>query len=141
MADVAITLADVRPLPGAIVRRYPAAASGNVGDAIYLASGGVTPADADVDASSRVRGIVVAVAGGSKTTYASGDNVDVVTDGPVTGYASMTRGATLYASVTTGRIADARPAGASGDFVHVVGFAENANTIYVQPFTDLITAA
>jgi hypothetical protein len=135
MASISLTAADIRPLNRAIVRRYDAAGSGGVGDAVYIDSNGAAAlADADADASSRVKGIVVAVEGGG-TTFAAGDRLDVVTHGPVAGYSGMTPGAFVYASTTAGDIDSAAPAGSSGDYVHVVGYAESATVIYVDSWT------
>ena len=136
MADVTVTAANVRPLDGAIIRRFDAGGALDVGDAVYIASDGdVEAADADAAASAQVVGVVVAIAGKDLTTAAAGDAVDVVMFGPVTGFSSLTPGALHYASTTAGAIEAAAPAGASSDFLWIVGKAENATTIFINPFT------
>jgi hypothetical protein len=134
MADVTVTAADVRPLPGAVVRRYDAGGTVTPGQAVYLASDGdVEAADADAAASARVIGIAVAGPDG-KTSFSAGDRVDVVTQGPVCGFSSLTPGGIMYTSVTAGSIADAA-ATAAGDYIWVIGYAEAASTVYVDPWT------
>lgn len=138
MADIAVSsLANVRPLLGSIVKPIEAAEAIDVGEAVYInSSGKAALADADAAASAQVRGVVVAVAGYGKTSCVAGDMVDVCLYGPVAGWSSLTPGGQLFASTTAGAIADAAPAGASGDYKWVVGFAYDAATIFVQPFTD-----
>ena len=139
MSDVTVTAADVRPLPGAIVRRYDAGDTVTPGQAVYLASDGdVEAADADAEASARAIGIAVAGPDG-KVSFAAGDRVDVVTHGPVAGFSSLTPGGLMYSSVTAGSLADAA-ATASNDYIWVIGYAEAATTVYVSPWTYDIAA-
>ena len=57
MGAITVTAADVRPLPGAIVRRFDAGGSLTPGQAVYIADDGdVEAADADAEASSQARG-------------------------------------------------------------------------------------
>ena len=136
MADITVTAADVRPLPGAIIQRFTAGAALSVGDAVYIASDGdVEKADADVAASAQAIGIVVSAPDGA-TSASAGDAVDVVVYGPVTGFSGMTPGNLVYASVTAGKVADAAPAATSGDYKWIIGRAVSAVTIFVAPFTD-----
>lgn len=134
MADVTVTAADVRPLPGAIVRRYDAGGSLSAGDLVYIASDGdVEQADADAAASARGIGIVVADGDGG-TSFSAGDRVDVVVLGPVAGFSSLTPATLLFASTTAGAIGDAAPT-AGGDYVWCIGYAEAAAVVFVNPFT------
>jgi hypothetical protein len=140
MADVSYTPADVRPLPGAQVLAFPAASALTPGECVYLKSDGtVEQIDADAAATALVLGIVVSVPNG-KLAAAIGDYVDVCVAGRVTGFAALTVGIILYASVTAGKISDARYAGSSGDFAFVVGLSVSADTIFVRPFTDTFAA-
>jgi len=139
MADVTVTVADVRPLPGAVVRRYDAGGTITPGSAVYVASDGdVEDADADGEASARAIGIAVAGPDGA-VSYAAGDRVDVVTHGPVCGYSDLTPGGIMYTSTTAGAIATAA-ATANDDYIWVLGYAEAADTIYVTPWTYDIAA-
>lgn len=134
MADVTVTAADVRPLPGAVVRRYDAGGTVTPGQAVYLASDGdVEAADADAQASARAIGVAVAGPDG-KTSFSAGDRVDVVTHGPVCGFSSLTPGGIMYSSVTAGKLADAA-ATTADDYIWVIGYAEAADTVYVSPWT------
>lgn len=134
MSDITITAASCKPLPGAIIRRAVAGTSIVSGAAVYLASTGYVEL-ADADDSTAVRAIgIVAVGPDGKTSYSSGDAVDVVTEGPIAGASSLTIGGLLYSSTTAGSIANAA-ATASGDYIWVIGRAESAAVIYVHPWT------
>lgn len=135
MADITVTAANVRPLNGAIIRRGEAGGSGNVGDAVYLdGANGWKLADADAEASSQARGIVVAQGSEGVTTFADGDKIDIVVHGPVEGGASMTPGGAIFVSTTAGSLDQTAPA-ASGDYPFAIGWAESASVIYVAPQT------
>ena len=134
MSDVSVTAASVRPLPGAIVRRYDAGDTVTPGQAVYLASDGdVEAADADAEASARAIGIAVAGPDG-KVSFAAGDRLDVVVHGPVTGFSSLTPGGLMYTSTTAGSLADAA-ATAADDYIWVIGYAESASEVFVAPWT------
>lgn len=143
MAAFAGTAADIRPLPpAAIIRRYNAGGAITVGNAVYVASDGdVEQADADAEASAIAIGICVAVGSAGATVAAAGDRVDVCVFGPVTGYAGLTPGALVWASVTAGSMDQTAPAGSSGDYPFVIGYAESATTIFVLPQFGDLTAA
>lgn len=135
MADVTVTAADVRPLPGAVVRRFGAGGALNAGDAVYVAADGdVEAADADAAASARIIGLVVAGPDG-KTAYVAGDRVDVVVFGPVAGFSSLAEENLLFASINAGALADTAPAGASGDYVWVAGWPVSPVIAFINPFT------
>lgn len=139
MAAITVTAADVRPLNGAVVRRYNAGATVTPGDAVYIASDGdVEEADADAEASTMAIGIVIADGTGA-VSFAAGTRVDVVVFGPVTGFSSMTPGGNVYVSVTAGALDQTAPT-ASGDFVNAIGYAESASTIFVNPNHGDLTA-
>lgn len=133
MADVTVIPGNVEPLGGAQVRRGTAGGSGNVGDAVYLnGSSGWQPADADFQASAQARGVAVGVGAEGKTAFAAGDPIDVVTEGPVEGFAGMTPGGAVFVSTTAGKVDQTAPA-ASGDFVFALGWAESPSVLYVHP--------
>lgn len=141
MADVSFTAADIRLLPGGQPFRKAAGAAVPVGHAVYVAADGdVEQSDADASLTSMAVGIVVAAPNGV-TTSAAGDMLDIAGPGcRVTGFTGLTPGTLMYASVNAGRIADASPAGSSGDFRWIIGIALDATTILVFPFTDIFTA-
>jgi hypothetical protein len=142
MADVTKTAASIRLLPGSPNPfRKAAGGSGSVGDPVYIASDGdVEQADADASASSQAVGLVVSAPNG-KTTFVAGDAVDVAGPGSrITGFSSLTPGALLYASVTAGAIANAAPAGSSGDYLWIIGRALDDTTILVLGFTTTFAA-
>ena len=134
MGDITVTAANVHlPNETEVVKiRGTLGAAATVGAPMYLdGSNGWKPADADVAASGQARGILVSIASGA-TTGASGNACDIVTEGRVTGYASMTPGGAVFVSTTAGRLDQTAPA-AEGDFVFAMGWAESASTVYVHP--------
>ena len=132
MGAISVTVADVRPLPGSIVRRFDAGGTLTPGQAVYIADDGdVEAADADAEASSQARGIVVADSAGG-VSFSSGDKVDVVVLGPVAGFASMSEGEPIYVSTAAGSIDQTAPA-TSGDYPFVVGYAESTAIVFVMP--------
>jgi hypothetical protein len=132
MADIAKTAGDIRPLTGAVTRRGVLGGVATPGDAVYLdGANGWKKADADGEASAQARGVVVSNGNGS-TSFASGETVDIVMEGPVEGYAAMTPGGAAFVSTTAGALDQTAPA-TTGDFPFVVGFAETATVLYVRP--------
>lgn len=132
MADIAVTAVNVKPLNGAIIRRGVLGAVATPGMLMYLdGANGWKPADADAVASAQGRGILISLPGGG-TSGAVGDAIDLVTHGPVTGFASMTIGGAIFASTTAGKMDQTAPA-AGGDFPFAAGYAESAGVIYFDP--------
>lgn len=133
MGDITNTDANVRALNGAIVQRGEAGGSGYVGDAVYLdGTNGWKQADADAEASSQARGVVVGVKSEGSTSFADGDAIDIVTEGPVEGFASMTPGGAVFVSTTAGALDQTAPATA-GDYPFAIGWARSASVLYVHP--------
>lgn len=140
MADITVTAANVRPLEGAVMRRGTAGGSGSVGDLVYQASDGDwEQADADFLANSQARGVVVGVNGqAGATAFTAGDRLDIVRWGPVAWGASMTIPGRVYVSTTAGKGDQTAPASA-GDYPFVVGYAEAANILFVEPQSGIPT--
>ena len=137
MAAISKTNANIRPLVGSITKPVQAAEAITVGQAVYInSSGKAALADADAAASAQAVGIVTACGAYGKLVCAADDMVDVTFYGPVAGYSGMTPGAQVFSSTTAGAIDDAAPAGASGDYKWIIGFALQAGVIFVNPFTD-----
>jgi hypothetical protein len=134
MADISITAGQVRPLNGAIIRRFTAGEAVSVGQAVFVHTDGtVKKADADVLASSQARGIVVGVGVAGSTSAASGNAVDVVTHGAIAlGTSGLTDGAAVFVSTTAGALDQTAPASA-GDYPFAIGWAESDGVLYVQP--------
>jgi len=132
MGDITVTAANVRPLNGAIIRRGTAGATITPGQVVYLdGANGWKPADASAAASAKARGIAVSDGFGS-VSFASGQAIDIVIFGPVTGFASMTPGAAHFVSETAGAVNDTAPTTASA-VVWPVGWAEAADILFVLP--------
>lgn len=131
MADISLTAANIRALQanGAVVRSYDAGEEMEVGQAVYIASDGdVEIADAnESQAAAKGWGIVVESYDG-ETTIHEGDPASVCVFGPVSGFSGMTPGDTLYVSDNAGLLADA-----AGTYSHVMGRAETATIVFVNP--------
>ena len=131
--EVTVTVADVRPLAGAIVRRACATEALAFGDIVYIdsATGAIPNVSKALGTgldTGHAYGIVVSGALGN-ASVAIGEACDVVVLGPVTGYLSMTPGATIWASSdTSGRLSTA-----VGSKSCIVGLAESASTVLVRP--------
>jgi hypothetical protein len=117
------TAANVRPLQGAIVRRFTASAAITAGSAVYM-SGNNTVAHAAGGAvgTNKVIGIAINAAA------ASGDPVDVVVLGPVNCGTSGTAGAAAQLNDTAGAYDET-----GGTKKCVIGLVLNATTIFVRP--------
>jgi hypothetical protein len=133
MADIAVTALNVRPLNGAVIRRGTLKSADIApGHAVYLdGANGWELADADADASSRARGIVVSLPDGAVASVAK-DKADICVFGPVEGYTAMTAGGVVFVSTTAGRMDQTAPA-ASGRYPFAIGWAESATAIFVNP--------
>ena len=106
MSDVVIVAADVRPLPGCIIRRFTAGDTISMGQPVYLsAADTVSLADGSAVATAAAIGVAVATPDGG-TSCVSGEMVDVVLFGPVAGYSTyMAYGAYYYIDDDAGVIA------------------------------------
>lgn len=119
------------------VRPYVASGTPQKGQAVYPTSAGDTAALAQANAAATARaiGIVVAVADPALATAnqaADGDAISVCVFGPVYGFSGMTPGAVMYVSAATaGAIVTPAPSG--GFWVWPIGYAEDANTLFVMP--------
>lgn len=135
MADIALTSANIRPLTGAVLRHYVAGAALTVGYAVYIAADGdVEHADANAAGLEQVIGVVVASVDG-ETAIAAGDGTTVCVFGPVGGY-TMTPADTIWLSDTVGRLADA-----AATFDRIVGYAESASVLFVNPVRSVAASA
>ena len=115
------TAANIKPLNGAIIRRYTLGATTAAGEIVAMQSDGfVDPADTT---SAAVACAGIAVQGG-----ASGDRVDVVTFGPIVCGTGATIGAVIHATDTAGE-----PGESAGSNAGVLGWAESATTVFVNP--------
>lgn len=126
--------ANVRPLhPAAVIRKYVATGVCAPGQLVYITSAGkIELADGDAAVSTLAVGIVVGVGSNGALASVAGDMCDVCVFGPVTGFPTMTIGTVVFTSVTAGSM-DQTASATSGDFNMVIGFAESADTIFVNP--------
>lgn len=130
MTDLSPTAADVRPLNGAVVVRFAAGGTINVGAPVYLsAAGTVAAADGSAVATAAAIGILVATNpnAASQTAAASGDVCDVCVFGPVTGLGTVVYGTYYYVDDDAGIIADA-----AGTKSCIVGIGLDATTMLVR---------
>lgn len=115
------TAANIKPLDGAIVRRFTAGATIAAGEIVSMQSDGyVDPADT-TSAAACVVGVAL-------TAAVSGDRVDVVVEGPVKAITGGTPGSTLHATDTAGE-----PGESAGSNAGIAGFVEAATVAFVRP--------
>lgn len=111
----------VKPLGGAIIRRYTLGATVLPGEVVAMSADGfIDPADT-TSAAAQVVG--VAIKGGLITEIA-----DVVTHGPIVCVTGGTPGTTVHASDTAGE-----PAESAGSNVGILGWVEAATILFVAP--------
>lgn len=129
MAALTVTAADVRPLHGAVVRRFTAGGTVSIGAGVYVDSSGTVQhtAGGAIGTTKTLVGVAVSTPDGG-TSAASGERVDVVVSGPVAGFSSMTPGTVGFVSDTAGAIADA-----AGTKSAIFGVAIAADTFLVRP--------
>jgi len=114
------TAANVKPLEGAIIRRYTAGAAIEAGEIVSMQSDGkVDPTD--------TTGAVATNVGIALNAAADGNRVDVVISGPVQCILEGTPGAVIYDSTTAGE-----PAASASGNQKPVGFAESATVLFVR---------
>lgn len=119
----------IKPLEGAIVRRFTAGAALEAGEvAAMMSDGYVDPAIGTSLAGAAAVGIVLPGLYG-KVAFASGDSVDVVIFGPVQCVTGATPGANVFVSDTAGE-----PAESAGTKSSVVGRAISATVVLVNPY-------
>ncbi len=112
----------IKPLEGAVIRRYTAGATIAAGEIVSLmADGYVDPADTAAFTGSVVMGIALKAA-------VAGDRVDVVVYGPVVCLTDGTPAALVYASDTPGE-----PSETVGTKDVLVGITESATVLFVRP--------
>ena len=134
MGDISFTASDVRPLPGAMVRRIEAGGTIYCGEGVYVDSNG--------DAASTAAGGSLTAAGvgvcgaasksGEGGTFAADtEMLDCVMLGGVTGYSSMTPGLPVFVSATAGLLTQDTPV--AGSYVCQIGTALSASILWVNP--------
>lgn len=115
------TAANIKPLEGAIIRRYTLGATTAAGEVVSMQSDGkVDPADAT---SAKSIALGVAIQGG-----ADGDRVDIVIFGPVLMMTGATVGAPIYTATSAGELSES-----AGTYGTIVGLAESATVLIVRP--------
>jgi hypothetical protein len=139
MSAVSLTAANIRALTenGAVVRRYIAGGTITIGQLVALASDGfVDPADANASqALTMAIGIAVQSYDG-ETSLAITEPVTVCVFGPVSGFSGLTPGANHYVSDTAGAVDDA-----AGTYDRIVGYAETATVLFVNPEMNVPSSA
>ena len=113
----------VKPLEGAIIRRYTTGGAVEAGEAVYLDSSGyIQPTNAGAVATNFCIGIAV-------QDIASGDSGSVVTYGPILCMSGATPGGIVYTNDTAGEFDET-----GGTKTCVIGVAETATILFVMPW-------
>lgn len=118
------TAANVKPLEGALIRRYTAGATIAAGQAVYRTSTAKTVALAKADAITTCWPF----AGIALQSVVSGDRVDVVTGGAVNSVTGATAGALVYLSDTAGQVSET-----AGTKSFQIGYVEDETVIFISP--------
>lgn len=122
MAIARDTTADnIKPLNGAIIRRFTAGAAVAAGEIVSMQSDGYVDPANTTSAAQKVMGVALQAA-------AAGQVIDVVVFGPVVCVTGATPGAIIHASDTAGE-----PAESAGTNGGITGIAESATVIFVRP--------
>lgn len=114
----------IKPLEGAIVRRYTAGAAITAGVPVALDSSGYVQT-ADGNSSDPVADMIQGIA--IQAAAAAGERIDVVVYGPVSCMTGATAGGYVYISDTAG-LPDV-----SSTSNGVIGIAESATVLFVRP--------
>jgi hypothetical protein len=121
------TPANVKPLEGAIIRRYIAGSAISPGSPVCISADGyIDEADSDNLATNNVVGIALPPRN-QGTAFAAGDAVDVVVSGPVQCVTGGTIGAFAYTNGTAGDISET-----AGTKSLILGRVESATVIFVH---------
>ncbi len=114
----------VKPLEGAVLRRFTAGSAIEAGESVAMAAdGAIDPADA----SAITLGMALGVALGP-FDYVAGDRVDVCTHGAVVCLTDATPGDVVYVTDTAGE-----PSHTAGTKTNILGMAESATVLFVNP--------
>lgn len=129
MADLTITAASVRPVGHCLVRRFTAGATITPGQPVYVsANNTVSLTDGSALTTAACVGLAVSNSNGA-TSFASGEEIDVVMFGVVDGFATNLAADTLvYVDDDAGVLADA-----VGTKVCRVGIGLNTTMMLVNP--------
>ncbi len=120
------TVANIKPLQGAIVRRYTAGAAVIPGELVSMQADGKVDPTNTTSSAMKVAG--VALPNGTTTAFADGDRIDVVVFGPVNCVTGGTPGATLFGTNTAGE-----PGESAGSNVVHAGWVETATIVFINP--------
>jgi hypothetical protein len=117
------TAANIKPLAGAIVRRYTTGAAVAAGEVVHLETDGyVDPAVVSGSAVDEAIGIAV------QADAVGGAVVDVVVFGPVKCLTGAEEGGTVFTSASAGE-----PTQTDASYLTAVGYAESATVLFVLP--------
>ena len=134
MADISITAANVLPSAAAIINRnFLAGATITAGQPVYLDS--TTSTWKPIDSNAASTGNELATTKGiALNSAASGQIIDVcVKDTDFTPGGTLTNGATVYTSVTSGGITHDVPT--TGAYPTVLGVAKSATKMNLNPIS------
>ena len=135
MADITLSSRnDIKPLPGAMCRRFECGGTVLAGYPVYLdTAGDVNCADAVTFAHATAIGIAVADNDGG-TAFADGDYIDVCVLGPLAGFSGLAEGTLHFTSANPGSISNVSPG--SGNYEWILGMAHASTILFLNPFSN-----
>ena len=116
------TAANIKPLAGAIVRRYTSGTAIAAGEIVHLETDGYVDPAVVSGAPDEAIGIAVQAAS------AAGEVIDVVGLGPIVCLTDATPGGTVFTSASAGE-----PTQTDASYLTAVGYAESATVLFVLP--------
>jgi hypothetical protein len=120
-------VANIKPLDGAVVRRFTAGAAIEPGELVSMQSDGkIDPAIGTSVAAAQCLGVALPPRN-QGTAYADGDIVDVAVFGACKCLTGSTPGALAYVSDTAGE-----PSETAGTKASIVGIVESATVLFVR---------
>lgn len=134
MAEIPVTVAlvDVPQPHNCEIERGVLGAAAVPGDYVYLdGSNGWKPAIGTSATAAHARGMVISDGDGS-TAFVSGQRVDIVLKGRVSGFSGLTPGLSVYISPDTAGKGD-QSAPTTGEYLCYGGYAWDAESIVVNP--------
>lgn len=129
MADLTVTAKNVKPLIPSQVVKGTTGGTMTVGD-LVVDNGSEVWVKADADAAATAVGLVgIVVAGGARRSdgsILSGEKIDVVVFGRVTGFTGVNGGQNYYVSANAGKVAET-----AGTVTRFVANGEDTTTLFI----------
>lgn len=130
--NIEVLVTDLGDLEDRIIRTGTAGAAVAAGEVVYASSnGGVSEAQANADATSRVAGIAL-------NSAALGEDVIYQSAGVVTGLSGLTFNTFYYLSAVTPGLLVSTPDAVAGQYLVLVGLALTSTDLLLMPIAGIL---